>query len=90
LDEPRCAFGVGKHLTDKHPICLTLSKKDILSSLFSNFTSEYAIRKVQKYQVGNQLSVCAVDVRLLGHTEIPGWSTSMYMPKIAVFWDVMP
>jgi hypothetical protein len=68
LDEMRYTGDVGKHLTDKHPICLTLSEKDALSPLFSNFTSEYAIRKVQKYQVGHQLSVCADDVRVLGHS----------------------
>jgi hypothetical protein len=62
----------GKHLSDNFPIQNGLKQGDALSPLFSKFSLEYAIRKVQENQVGlksngtHQLLVYGDDVTLLG------------------------
>jgi hypothetical protein len=63
---------IGKHLCDSFPIQNCLKQGDALSPLLFNFALEYAIRKVQDFQVElkfngtHQLLAYADDVNLLG------------------------
>jgi hypothetical protein len=72
LNETYSETRVGKHLSDKFPIQNGLKQGDALSRLFFNFALKYAIRKIQRNQVGlklkgtHQLLIYADDVDLLG------------------------
>jgi hypothetical protein len=72
LNETYNKVRIGEHLSDDFPIRNGLKQADPLSSLLSNFTLEYAIRKVQQNQAGlkfnviHQLLVCADDIHLQG------------------------
>jgi hypothetical protein len=72
LNETYSGVWVSKHLSDIFPIKNGLKPGDALSPLLFNFTSEYAVRRVQVIQDGlklngsHQLVVYADDVSVLG------------------------
>jgi hypothetical protein len=73
LNETYSNIRRGKHLSDSFPIQNSLKQEDALSPLLLNFALEYAIRKVEKNQVGlklngtHQLLAYADAVNLLGN-----------------------
>jgi hypothetical protein len=72
LNETYSKVCIGIHMFDSFPIQNSLKQGDDLSPLLFNFALEYAIRKVQKIQVGwklngtHQLLAYTNDVNLLG------------------------
>jgi hypothetical protein len=71
LNETCSKFHVGILLSDTFPIQNGLKQGDALSPLFFNFALEYAIRKVQEYQVsvesnGTHQPLVYADINFLG------------------------
>ena len=72
LTETYSRVRVGKNLSEMFPIRNGLKQGDALSPLLFNYASEYAIKRVQVYQVGlklngtHQLLAYADDINILG------------------------
>jgi hypothetical protein len=56
LNETYSSVRIGKHVPDSFPIQIGLKQGGPLSPPFFNFSSEYAIRKVQEDQVRLKLN----------------------------------